>query len=1037
MVFSQIPDCHTSSRGTSPLFCTPPAQEIPVSPNGVPQDEEQGNCIGVSEDEGPEHCINVFKDREYVGRTAISDRISHANIQEHFRLNPKSAGASKTRILESFSLDLSCPTISPSELEPRFSRQHRHYSQEDQLSDMPSTNNPPIYYTDVSKDSVASERTHLSTGNTSKSHSATSLSRATTRPSVHTPIPNPSRNIQSSRSISGNITNKRNNVDIIVQGTSKASGPKKINVHKSINTIDPDRYSEFKRTEFLDLQATLASCMKNSDQPKSHKHTKHTSERLSGMAPSRQAHSEIASENGKATKKRPAPPLVSSRTVKRPVLKGGFVMSSDESENDDDARNDGEEPNTKSTPMTRQPPFLTPATSSLQVNVKVVPGATSLPTQRLNKSALKALLGRNKSASTTLKTTKSASTAAQKAPQPIVQESFPVPTALIPNNNSKAAAPTLIVPVTPFEPKLQQRKPVSDTNVKQPCMEAKKNSKLSEVAKSKSPFQAALQGAKQTPVCVSGEKGINKEKNSLLEPSAATSRKKNIFQPDARDRSAPIANLALTTRPTSKNQVPIPARPKTAKAQPPKGEPSPRAKTTPAVQNPTREASSATSSRGSIQQLSRDANTAGKKCTNLTGPLPAVYRNGATINQATAAPKKHLSTKSLPQISIQDAEKEKSDSVTVAGHSHEHLMPLKQAITDKNVNSRQQGIATEHNEKEVEEHSEESTIPSARNTAVLQKVNVEVTQREETPVLMPKKLMSPPKQISITCPAVSTPPVSPAIPRPVTPPTSNDLVLPSYLPTSSTPYFEYSVFQKIWSTPHDEGSAMSTEITVHPFTNIDLANAQAKTLFKATGTSLGYLIEKQSCKRDENGCMAHSLTHAHPFSLSQKSHVQFFVRRHEVSRYAGRTVEDIETARCVPSSAYTVRLYKLVSNPSMSDDDDDKAKPEDRNEAFIRTPHPHASCPNIYTALSSANRAAFALQVRLSHEVEPKNSMTKSYQEGDLIKLNEKLRGLDGEVGESGRAEGCWHSQFNAVGLGGDRLEILVERARIVGPRNL
>jgi len=1037
MAFPHIPDCHASSRGTSPLFCTPPAQEIPVSPNGVPEDEEH---IGVLKDKGPEHCIGVFKGREHVGRIVISDPTSHANIQEPSPVNPQSAGASKTRILESFPLDLSYPTISPSELEPRLFRQHRHHGQKDQLSDMPITNKSPIYHPDISRGSEASERTHLSTGNTRKSHPATSLSRATSRPSVHTPVPKPSQGIQSPRSISRNITDKVNNIDTIVQGTSKASRPKKINVHNSTNTIDPDKYSEFKQTEFLDRQATLASCTKNLDHPESHTHTKHTPERLSGMASGRQAHRKIANEHGKAAKKRPASPLVSSRTVKRPNMKGGFVISSDESGNDDDAGNDGDDPNTNSTPMTRQPPFLPSATSSLQVDVKAVPGAKSLPTQRLNKSRLKAFLGRNKSASTTTKTTDSASTAAQKAPQPIVQKSFPVPTALVPNNNSKAVAAIPVAPITPIEPKLQQRKLVSGANAKQPRMEAKTNNKSSKVAKPKSPFQAALEGANRIPVCVSGEKGINRGKNSLLEPSAATSRQENISQPHTKDQSAPMASLALTARPTSKDHVPVPARPKAAQAQSPKGEPGPRAGRTPVVQNPTREASSAMPSRGSIQQQNRRAETAGKKCATLTSPLPAVHRNGATINQVAAAPKKHLPTKIVPQSSVQDVEKEKSDSVAVAEHTREHVMPLKQAITNKNVVSLQQGIPTEHNEKKVEKHFEGSMIPSAGKTALLQRDNVKVTQREGSPVLMPERLMSPPKQMKTTRPAVSTPPIPPAIPRPVTPPTSNDLVLLPYQPTLATPYFEYSVFQKSWSTPHDQSSAMSTEITVHPFTDLDLANAQAKILFKATRTSLGYSVEEQSCKRDENGCMAHSLTHAHPFSFSQKSHVQFFVQRHEVSRYAGRTVENMEMPRCVPSTAYAVSLYKLVSNPNMSDDDDDdddEAKPGDRDEALIRTPHPHSSCPNVYTALSSANRAAFALQVRLSHEVEPKNPMTKSYQERDLIKLNEKLAGLDGEGGESGRAEGYWHSKFNGVGLGGDRLEIVVDKVRIVGPRNL
>ncbi|KAL7776403.1 hypothetical protein CFE70_006819 [Pyrenophora teres f. teres 0-1] len=384
---------------------------------------------------------------------------------------------------------------------------------------------------------------------------------------------------------------------------------------------------------------------------------------------------------------------------------------------------------------------------------------------------------------------------------------------------------------------------------------------------------------------------------------------------------------------------------------------------------------------------------------------------------------------------------EKPAPVVAAQHPREHLLPLKPATTNGYVVSRQHAT-TKQRKEEVESCPEETTLQATVKTTILeapknmsnskdaghdtsmdlaqqehaatklpgaattgdelvpQAQHIEVSQRKDGPIITPAEIPLPQEQIPTTPNAVSTLAVS--IPCPVTLPTVTDLVLhPSYTLPSAEPYFEYSIFHKSWSTPHDESTANSTEISVRTFTNIDTANAQADKFHNATRTSLGSLVEEQSCKRDENGCTTHMLTHAHPFSPSQKTHVQFFVRRDQVSKYAGRTANDLEGARLVSSTAYAVRLYKLIPNPettngSETDDNDDAAaNREDTDESLIRTTsHPHVGCPNIYTTLSSANRAALALQVTLSHEANPTNPLTMDFQTRGLRALQEKLEGL-------------------------------------------
>lgn len=259
---------------------------------------------------------------------------------------------------------------------------------------------------------------------------------------------------------------------------------------------------------------------------------------------------------------------------------------------------------------------------------------------------------------------------------------------------------------------------------------------------------------------------------------------------------------------------------------------------------------------------------------------------------------------------------------------------------------------------------------------------------------------------------------------------------------AAQPYFEYSVFQKIWSSEQVEEDIPATETTVRPFTNIDEANAQAQQTFQTSTALLSDVILENSNNRDEHGCLilAGSIT---PFdNPTKKSHLKIWVQRDFVSRLANQTPQALKGTSFISSTCYILRLFKLATQ-SDAEDSEDSDSDSDSNDSKsdapipepIRVYHAHTR-PEIYTTLAAANRAARALQIELSHEKEPKDAFSKAFQEKNLRELNAKVVEL--QVGGDRDGEtGCWRSKFNACGLGGDTLELVVEKTGICGPRNL
>jgi hypothetical protein len=256
---------------------------------------------------------------------------------------------------------------------------------------------------------------------------------------------------------------------------------------------------------------------------------------------------------------------------------------------------------------------------------------------------------------------------------------------------------------------------------------------------------------------------------------------------------------------------------------------------------------------------------------------------------------------------------------------------------------------------------------------------------------------------------------------------------PSDISKEAQTYFEYSIFKKDWSSEQDEKQALICEITIRPFTNIHDANAQAERLFQNKKYHPSYMTIECSRKQDEHGCMVLTSSIA-PFEYpANKHHTKIYVQRDYVSKYANQKSQSIKGTLFISDTGYILRLFKLIKISDTDDSGSDSDNSSGVAGRKIRVYCPHGR-PEVYTTLQAANRAAKNLQIELSHEKNPTDLMTKAFQERNLKQLNDKVLALEA-AGESG--EGCWRSKFNARGLGGDHLELMVEKAGISGPRNI
>jgi hypothetical protein len=253
----------------------------------------------------------------------------------------------------------------------------------------------------------------------------------------------------------------------------------------------------------------------------------------------------------------------------------------------------------------------------------------------------------------------------------------------------------------------------------------------------------------------------------------------------------------------------------------------------------------------------------------------------------------------------------------------------------------------------------------------------------------------------------------------------------SALVPDAEPYFEYSIFQRIWSDAEDESTVAATELTSHPSTNINKSNSQARRLFNGTLRQYQEHFQAHLFERydhlNEHGCNLFKATFAPFENLQKKSHMKLWVQRDHVSAYAGRGEKELKHTSFIAKFVYMLRLFELVPATTGSNTDNSIAIPES-----TRVYHP-LPCTECYTTVDSANRAAKNLQIELSHTKKP-NAMEKLWQVQNLEQLNKRARDLAEAKEEEGR---YWKSEFNGLGLGSATYELRVEKVGLCGPRNL
>lgn len=251
------------------------------------------------------------------------------------------------------------------------------------------------------------------------------------------------------------------------------------------------------------------------------------------------------------------------------------------------------------------------------------------------------------------------------------------------------------------------------------------------------------------------------------------------------------------------------------------------------------------------------------------------------------------------------------------------------------------------------------------------------------------------------------------------------------------PFFEYAVFQKIWSDEQEEKDAATSEMTTHPFTCLEEANVRAEELFKYTREQfqqhLQARFDQVNSKRDDHDCSVLLGVFAPISYASKKSHLKIWVQRDYVSALANQTPRSLKLTSFVSfvsKTIYVLRLFKLIEPVPESDT-------EGSNE-MIPTVRVYQSvpCTEAYTTLEAANHAAWGLEIELSHEKNPKECM-RAWYEKERQRLNNKLDELTGHASEEVE-EGRWKSKFNGCDLfKGDKFELMVENVGLCGPRNL
>ncbi|OAL48452.1 hypothetical protein IQ07DRAFT_601750 [Pyrenochaeta sp. DS3sAY3a] len=331
-----------------------------------------------------------------------------------------------------------------------------------------------------------------------------------------------------------------------------------------------------------------------------------------------------------------------------------------------------------------------------------------------------------------------------------------------------------------------------------------------------------------------------------------------------------------------------------------------------------------------------------------------------------------------------------------------------------------------------------------------QQVHTQQLQAEQTQAWSTKKqdghtLVLPTQELQSQQLQTNLPQPDAPIPRDAQTPTNDALskepinlaTILTPLSPEAEPYFEYTIYQKLWPSTSPEATAPNYLLTWRPYTSIDAANAEAQRLFTQTRTqyeqTFGSRFSSSTTTLTAHNCVEHTGTFSPPDYSPRKTHLRIWVRRDYVSRLANTTPEQLHPTPFVASTVYILRVLKHTDTPTADPD----IKIEDANFTAPQRIFCAPPCTEVYTTAHAANHAACRLQIDMSHQERP-GEVAKGWQEKDCKRLWEVLRGLE-EGDAEGDAEGLWRSEFmGRLGSGmAGRYEVFVERGDLEGPRNL
>ncbi|RAR08096.1 hypothetical protein DDE82_002427 [Stemphylium lycopersici] len=784
---------------------------------------------------------------------------------------------------------------------------------------------------------------------------------------------------------------------------------------------------------------------------------------------------------GGTPRKRPLSPNTSASVPKRPATKGGFVISSDEGEDD----TDDEEP-TQSKSVAQQAPRPLIRRVPIQTALRTTPVTASSPAKQVNRTRLSMLLGRNRSATPAPRQSlppshskgvlRSSTSYATRSPN--TGNSMAGGREATPRITDKASSKVLenTQLMAADEPQAWVA-PNAESKFKHQGSNSTQKQHLSNIVEASS---WPSESASSTPAQLSQQRKADGISDKAGYTTILASKK----------LAGSLVNTATKPAKDGTTKSPLPV---TKSVQPARDD---------GQLKKADGASVATAARNTLPvvaggSIGREAKVSFKETSLLakqtTADLTTIIPSISKPNTPNKIDQKQV----IPTSSTSDAKKINSkpvskplgtrlkeyDSAHATDMSRSDPSKTTNAVDEMGFEAREPVLSipfgsfggtpakSSHSQRSEDAFKGESSLGGA-NGETARRAHQGSVEIHATPAPAICDVAEPLRQLNTSSgapenlplpnpPSPARPGNEPASPEvaqapPISPPvtasissssaanTNGDIFIPSQPCTilkEAVPYFEYSVFQKHWSSEQQEKDGTSIEVSVRPCTNADEANAQAERLFQSSHQYFQDMLVEHSIQQDDNGCAVFT-THIAPYDYpAKKNHIKIWVQRHAVSRFANRTPQSLQGPSFISSTGYILRLFKLLAPPdssSSSDSDTPSADPasDDANEgsqAPLRVHRAHAR-PGVYTTIASANRAARNLQIELSHEKEPRRAMTRIFQQRDLETLNAKLLALD----SAARPEhGCWRSRFNACGRGGDGLELVVEETRICGPRNV